>query len=281
MRDLSRKSFYNISRIKMKNIVSVVTLLLFVSFAAYSRAQSQNDAFQSEVQIGIDEHLGDFLPEGIELVDIEGNKVQLSSMLDKATILSFVYYRCPGICTPLMDAIAEVVNLSDLTLGKDFQVLTISFDPSEGPELAMKKRNNYSMLVKKEGMENGWRFYTADSLNVARLTNAVGFKYRRTGNDFIHSASLIFVSPNGKITRYLNGTYFLPFELKLAVVETSQGMVGGTVNKVLKFCYSYDPSGKSYVMNVTKIAGTLMIFMALMVLAILMIKPKRKEKTNQ
>jgi protein SCO1 len=125
-------------------------------------------------------------------------------------------------------------------------------------------------------MEQGWRFFTGDSATVSNLTNATGFKYRRTGNDFIHSASLIFVSPQGKITRYLNGTYFLPFELKLAVIETSQGKVGGTVNKVLKFCYSYDPSGKTYVMNVTKIAASIMIFMALIVLSILFLKPKRK-----
>lgn len=254
-------------------------LMVALLWSAMIGAFPQDVNFQSDVQIGIDEHLGEYLPEDIELVDIDGNKVMLKSMLDKATIVNFVYYRCPGICTPLMDAIAEVVNLSDMELGKDYQVITISFDPTEGPELAKKKRNNYSLLVKKEGMEKGWRFYTADSANVVKATNAAGFKFKRTGNDFIHSASLIFVSPDGKITRYLNGTYFLPFELKLAVVETSKGQVGGTVNKILKFCYSYDPSGKSYVMNVTKIAGTLMIFMALLVLAILMFKPKKK--TNQ
>lgn len=239
-----------------------------------AKAQSET-MIQSDVMIGIDEQLGNFLPSDIELTDIEGNKVQLASLLDKPTILNFVYYRCPGICTPLMDAIAEVVNLSDMELGKDYQVITISFDPSEGPDLAKRKRNNYSLLIKKENMEQGWRFFTGDSATVSNLTNATGFKYRRTGNDFIHSASLIFVSPQGKITRYLNGTYFLPFELKLAVIETSQGKVGGTVNKVLKFCYSYDPSGKTYVMNVTKIAASIMIFMALIVLAILFLKPKR------
>jgi protein SCO1 len=256
----------------MRQFLFVLTLLSLQVGTA--RAQSET-MVQSDVMIGIDEQLGNFLPSDIELIDIEGNKVQLASLLDKPTILNFVYYRCPGICTPLMDAIAEVVNLSDMELGKDYQVITVSFDPSEGPDLAKRKRNNYSLLIKKENMELGWRFFTADSATAANLTNATGFKYRRTGNDFIHSASLIFVSPQGKITRYLNGTYFLPFELKLAVIETSQGKVGGTVNKVLKFCYSYDPSGKTYVMNVTKIAASIMIFMALIVLSILFLKPKR------
>jgi protein SCO1/2 len=253
--------------------------MMVVLASGLVQAQQPN-AKQSDVLIGIDEQLGSYLPTDIELIDIEGNKVKLASMLDKPTILNFVYFRCPGICTPLMNAVAEVVNLSDMELGKDYQIITVSFDPSEGSDLAKKKRNNYSMLVKKPGMETGWRFFTGDSLNIARLTDSTGFKYRRTGNDFIHSASLIFISPQGKITRYLNGTYFLPFELKLAVVETAKGQVGGTVNKLLDFCYSYDPSGKTYVMNVTKISASVMIFMALLVLGILLFKPKRKTNSN-
>lgn len=235
----------------------------------------QNVGSQTNVQVGIDEQLGHYLPKDIEIIDINGNKVQLSSLLDKPTIINFVYYRCPGICTPLMNGVADVVNLSDMDLGKDYQIITISFDPREGYELAQKKRNSYSMLVKKPGMEQGWRFFVADSNNVKKATDAVGFRYRPMGNDFVHSASLCFVAPDGKITRYLNGTYFLPFELKLAVNETAKGQVGGNVNKMLEFCYSYDPTGKTYVMNITKIAGTLILFVGVVVFAILYFYPKR------
>jgi protein SCO1/2 len=246
---------------------------LLIVFLFYLSSQAVEG--QSTVQIGIDEQLGKYLPKDIEIVDINGNKVQLSSLLDKPTIINFVYYRCPGICTPLMNGLAEVINLSDLELGKDYQVITISFDPREGYELAEKKRNNYSMLVKKPGMEQGWRFFVADSVNVKKATDAVGFRYKPMGNDFVHSASLCFVTPDGKITRYLNGTYFLPFELKLAVNETAKGQVGGNVNKLLEFCYSYDPTGKTYVMNITKISGTIILFMGLLVFGILYFYPKR------
>lgn len=251
----------------MKLYVLLLGFLIFFNF--------QSVESQSNVQVGIDEQLGKYLPEDIELTDIKGNKVQLFSLLDKPTIINFVYYRCPGICTPLMNGVAEVVNLSDMELGKDYQIITISFDPREGYELAEKKRNSYSMLVKKPGMEQGWRFFVADSANAAKATNAVGFRFRPMGNDFVHSASLCFVAPDGKITRYLNGTYFLPFELKLAVNETAKGQVGGNVNKMLEFCYSYDPTGQTYVMNITKIAGTLILFIGIVVFAILYYYPKR------
>ena len=231
-------------------------------------------------KIGINERLGEYLPKDISVINIAGATVPLSSIINaKPTVLNFVYYRCPGVCTPLMDGITEVVNLSDMQLGKDYQIVTISFDYSESYQLAEKKRNNYSMIVKKEGMEEGWLFYTADSANVSRLTNATGFSYKKTGNDFIHTAGLILISPDGKITRYLNGTYFLPFELKLAVIEASKGIPGPTVNRILQFCYSYDPAGQTYVLNITKVAGILIIIIAGLVLLVLTIKPKRTVKT--
>ncbi len=232
---------------------------------------------QETKEIGVKEHLNENVPGDIKLIDINGDTIQLGALFNKPTVLSLVYYRCPGICTPLMDGITEVVNLSDMELGKDYQIVTVSFDYTEGPQLALKKRNNYSMLVKKDGMEKGWQFFTADSANVARLTNAIGFSYKKTGTDFIHTAGLVLISPEGKITRYLNGTYFLPFEFKLAVIESSKGIPGPTVNRILQFCYSYDPVGQSYVLNITKVAGILIIVIAGLVLLVLTVKPKNKQ----
>ncbi len=231
-------------------------------------------------KIGIEEHLNEYLPKDIQVININGDTLNLSSVIqNKPTVLNLVYYRCPGICTPLMDGLAEVINLSDLQLGQDYQVVTVSFDYNESSELALKKRNNYSLVVKKEGMANGWLFFTADSSNITRLTQATGFSYKRTGNDFIHTAGLILISPEGKITRYLNGTYFLPFEFKLAVIEASKGIPGPTVNKILQFCYSYDPVGQAYVLNITKVAGLLIIIIAGLAWLVLTIKPKKSVKS--
>ncbi|TLX77481.1 SCO family protein [Labilibacter sediminis] len=250
----------------MKHLTLVFTLLLSVLICHAEEVK----------KIGVTERLDEYVPKDIQLVNIDGDTVLLSSIVkDKPTVLNFVYYRCPGVCTPLMDGITEVVNLSDMTLGSDYQIVTVSFDYNEGHELAKKKRNNYSMVVEKEGFEDGWLFFTSDSANVSRLTQATGFTYKRTGNDFIHTAGLILLSPDGKITRYLNGTYFLPFELKLAVIESSKGIPGPTVNRILQFCYSYDPVGQAYVLNITKVAGILILVIAGLVLFVLTVKPKK------
>jgi len=271
---------------KMRNqlIKKCFTLIIFgltVSLAAVGQAVMNPAATDDEVEIGVVEHLDEYLPDSISLIDEEGKQVWLSDLIDKPTILNFVYYRCPGICSPLMEAVAGVMDKADVIPGEDYQVLTISFDPGETIDLGIRKKTNYLNLMnnadKVEEAKTGWKFFVSDSASIVRVTQATGFKYKKTGNDFTHAASLIVVSPDGKITRYLNGLYFLPFEWKMAIVEASKGQSGPTINKVLRFCYSYDPEGQSYVLNVTKISGTLILFFAVVFLLVLVLKPKRKK----
>ena len=133
-------------------------------------------------------------------------------------------------------------------------------------------------MEKTEQAKEGWTFYTTDSANIARLTDATGFRYKPVGNDFIHSATLIVTSPNGKITRYMNGIYFLPFELKMSVLDASEGKTGPTINKVLQYCYSFDPEGQEYVFNITKVAGTLIIFFGVVIFLVLILAKRKKTK---
>ena len=229
-------------------------------------------------EIGIVEHLDTFLPTDIYLIDENNQRVCLTDLIDKPTIINWVYFRCPGICSPLMEGLAKVMDESDMVPGVDYQVLTISFDPRETIDLGIKKKANYLNLVnKKEAIAKGWHFFVSDSLSIATGTNATGFKYKRAGMDFTHAASICVVSQKGKITRYLNGIYFLPFDLKMAVVESSKGISAPTINKIMQYCFSYDPVGKTYVLNVTKISGTLILFFALVFFLILIFKPKRKK----
>ena len=259
-------------------------LLFFVLISSFIFGQQVINpaASKDDVEIGVVEHLDQFLPDSISLINESGQHVWLSDVIDKPTVINFVYYRCPGICSPLMEAIAGVMDKSDLVPGVDYQVLTISFDPTETIELGIRKKGNYLNLMtkKKEEAKTGWLFFTSDSASIARATNATGFKYKRTGNDFLHAASVTVVSKDGKITRYLNGLYFLPFEWKMAIVEASKGQSGPTLNKVLRYCYSYDPEGQTYVMNVTKVSGTLILFFAAVFLMILVFKRKKKEILN-
>jgi protein SCO1/2 len=176
-----------------------------------------------------------------------------------------------------MDGLADAMDGNDLVLGEDYQALTISFDAREATFLAVRKKNNYlNLMEKKEQAEKGWHFFTSDSASIARLTEAAGFRFKPTGNDFIHSATLIILDPQGKITRYMNGIYFLPFELKMSLLDAAEGKSGPTINRVLQYCYSYDPEGQKYALNITKVSATLILFFALVLLLVLFFSKKRK-----
>ena len=272
MKNLSESVKTKIMRINFLLMLALLSTIVFAQDVINPVAN--ND----DVEIGVVEHLDEFLPDSILLINENGQLVWLADVIDKPTIINFVYYRCPGICSPLMEAVAGVMDKSDLVPGIDYQVLTISFDPTETIDLGIRKKANYLNLMsnKVEEAKTGWLFFTSDSASIVRATNATGFKYKKTGNDFLHAASLTVVSKEGKITRYLNGMYFLPFEWKMAIVEASKGQSGPTLNKVLRFCYSYDPVGQTYVMNITKISGTLILFFGLVFLLVLVLKPKRR-----
>ena len=253
-------------------------LLFFILFSGISLyGQKAFDDLTKDPEIGIVEHLDEFLPTDIYLIDENNQRVLLTDIIDKPTIINWVYFRCPGICSPLMEGLAKVMDASDLVADVDYQVLTISFDPSESIDLGIRKKTSYLNLVdKKETIKQGWKFFVSDSASIAKGTNAVGFKYKITGKDFLHAASVTVVSPKGKITRYLNGIYFLPFDFKMAIIESSKGMSAPTINKIMQYCFSYDPVGQAYVLNVTKISGTLILFVAMIFFLVLIFKPKRK-----
>lgn len=264
--------------LKLSGNKSFFLLTCFIlAFGSISFGQKVFTDNSKNVEIGIVEHLDDFLPTDIYLIDENNQRVLLTDLIDKPTVINFVYFRCPGICSPLMEGLAKVMDESDLVAGVDYQVLTISFDPRETIDLGIKKKNNYLNLVtKKETISKGWKFFVSDSASIVKGTNAVGFKYKRTGQDFAHAAAIVVVSPKGKITRYLTGIYFLPFDFKMAIIEASKGLSAPTITKIMQYCFSYDPVGKAYVLNVTKITGTIILFFAVIFFLVLIFKPKRK-----
>lgn len=276
----------------MKQIKKILIAAGIIAFFAFSVSAQQQGQLEDQViqpedsqipdgQVGVTEHLNETIPSDITLVNQYGEEVNIMELVDKPTILNFVYYRCPGICSPLMNGIAEFVDKLDMQIGEDYQILTISFDHREGTELAKRKHVNYMKMIEKNIPADGWTFYTADSVDIHKITDATGFKFMRTGEDFAHSATLIMLSPEGKITRYLHGTYFLPFEVKMSIVEASEGKVGATINRVLQYCYSYDPTGQKYVLNITKITGTFIMIVAVIIFLVLIIKPKKHKKNSK
>ena len=247
------------------------TLFVLVLFAA-KQANGQ-----SHPRVGIEEKLGQTMPLEQELYDESGHLVSLKSLVNKPTIFTFVYFRCPGICTPLLNELTKTVDKTDLVLGKDYQIITISFDHRETPDIAAGKKDNYMNLLKKQEDPNGWRFLTADSLTIQRVTDGAGFYFMRSGNDFVHAGALIVVSPEGKITRYINGIQYLPFDVKMAVYEASTGKVGPTIAKLLNFCYSYNPAGHTYSLNFMRISFVLTLGLVGVFVVVFIARPRKKQ----
>lgn len=232
-------------------------------------------------ELGVYERLDEYISDDLVFTDDKFNKINLKESIDKPTILTLVYYECPGICSPLLNGLAEAMDKTDIDLGEDYQVYTISFSHTEKPPLASKKKNSYEKLVTHGDPKNYWNFFTGDSITISRLFDQVGYKVKKEGKEYIHPGTLIVISPKGKITRYLYGTtYFLPFDLKMAIVEAADEKSGPTINKMLKYCFSYDPEGQKYVLNFTKISGTLILLIVLGLLVTLVIKGRKNIKTQ-
>ncbi|MFC2150900.1 SCO family protein [Bacteroidota bacterium] len=258
----------------MRKITTVFVVFLTL---ATLKLNSQEAINQDILEIGWLEHLEDTIP--LDLVfNSEVNKtVTLRELIDKPTVLSFVYFNCPGVCNPLQESISRVVEKTDMELGKDYQILTISFDVSDTPEKAQKKKKNFIQNIVKKKADH-WMYLTGDQENIDAITEAVGFKYKATGLDFAHPSGIILLSPEGKITRYLYGLDFLPFDLKMAIIEAQQGLAKPTINKVLQYCFNYDPKGQGYTLSVTRVAGTIIMFIAVLVFVGLIVSRRRSIK---
>ena len=228
-----------------------------------------------ETDIGLDEKLGQYIPLDLSFMDETGKPVALKEYFGKPVILTLVYYRCPGLCSPLLSGVADMVDKLDMEIGKDYNIVTVSFDPTEDYETAAGKKSNYLDNMKKKIPENSWHFLTGDSISDARITDAVGFRYKKRDDQYVHSAVITVLSPDGKIARYLYGTDFLPLDVKLALTEASEGKSGPTINKFLKLCFSYDPKGKRYALNITRIAGGITLLMIAGFFIVLTFKKKK------
>lgn len=241
--------------------------------AAFAKIYGQ----EKKSEVGIDEKLGQTIPTNLTLIDEYGKPVKLAELTKgKPFALTLVYFRCPGICSPLLTGFTKTIDLTDLVPGKDFQIITVSFDPTETYLTGSEKKKNYLGQLKNKQLSNeDWRFLTADSATIAQLTDAVGFRYIKKDNEYIHSGVLTLLSPTGKITRYLYGTDFLPMDFKLGIIEAAEGKVGTTISKVVSLCYTYDPEGKRYVLDVTRIAGGGMLFIIGIFIVILIVKKKK------
>ena len=185
-------------------------------------------------------------------------------MNDKPTIISMNYYNCPGICSTQFAAVASLIDLLDAKT-KDFQVLTISIEPTDTPKLALEKKDTFykSLVLKPNFPKEQWKFLSGSADNIKKFSDSIGYQYKKIIDkngviDYIHPGSLIVLSPKGKITRYIYGIKYSPFDVKMALIEASEERVGGIRVQALKYCFAYDAESKKYIFQWEKIVGGLM-----------------------
>lgn len=234
----------------------------------------------AEAAVGVDEKLGSHIPLDIILRDEHGQPVRLAELISGPTIILPVYYSCTNVCNFLQSGLARVLPDIKRTPGKDYLVLSISFDETETPVQAARYKRMYLTAITTPFPEEGWRFLTGDAANIRRLTDAAGYHFKRSGRDFIHPVASFVLTGDGMIVRYLYGTTFLPKDLTLALVEAREGKVGTTIRKLVDFCFTFDKNNKTYVFNLLRVSATVVILSSGGFLAFLLLAGKKRRRNH-
>jgi len=227
-----------------------------VSAAALASAQPAQEKPAALRDVGYDQRLGEQVPLGLVFRDEAGRTVTLRSLFrGRAVVLSLVYYQCPMLCTLTLNGLASALSVLTFDVGKDFDAVTVSFEPKETPALAAAKKKAHLERYRRPGAAEGWHFLTGDAPAIASLTRAVGFRYAWDAEtrQYAHPAGLVVLTPDGRIARYMYGVEYAPRDLRLALVEASQRRIGNPVDTVLLYCYRYDPARGRYAASVLRL----------------------------
>ena len=200
--------------------------------------------------VGIDQKLDAQLPLNLTFRDEAGREVPLSSFFQpkKPVILALVYYRCPMLCTQILNGLESSLKAVSFNPGREFEIVSVSFDPKDTPEIAASKKQMYLRRYARPGTANGWHFLTGDEANIRALTVAAGFhyKYDAKTDQFAHASGIMLLTPDARLSRYFYGVEYSPRDVRLGLVEASQNKIGSAVDEILLFCYHYDAATGKY-----------------------------------
>lgn len=246
----------------MKLTLAIGILISVFFMNEPSSAQLNQNRPEILDNVGVEEQLGDTIPLNLKFTNSSGDTVQIGDLLEsgKPVLLNPLYYDCPLLCGLVLDGVFKVIDELAWTPGEDYTIISFSIDPAETPELAASVKQEYLDDLDRRGADKGWHFLTGNEPEIRKLTEDIGFKYtydEETG-EYVHLASIMMLSPDGVITRYLYGIEFNEFDLRNALFESADGKIGSAIDKVLLYCYTYDPSSQSYVpvaINIMKIGG--------------------------
>jgi protein SCO1/2 len=228
-----------------------LALLGLLLASLYAEAQVPQPPAPRSVaeRVGIDQKLSEPLPLELTFRDESGRPAPLGSWFGRRpVVLALVYYRCPLLCNLSMNGMLAAFKTLNLRMGTDYQVLLVSIDPRETPELAAQKKSSYLSRYRRPGGEEGWRFLTGEEEAIGRLARACGFRYfyDAKSGQFAHATAIMVATPDGKLSRYLYGLEYSARDLQLALVEASSGKIGSLTDRITLFCYQYDPTTGRY-----------------------------------
>ncbi|KYG66959.1 photosynthetic protein synthase I [Bdellovibrio bacteriovorus] len=283
--------------LNLKTLGTVLSAAVLVMFSTASHAKYDGQPAPKvaseqaeELQgVGIDEKLGAKLDLSLQVKDEAGNSVPLSTYFDgkHPVILSPVYFSCPGLCNFHLNGLTDGLKLmeKDWGVGGKYQVISLSFDSKETPDLAATKKQTYMKIYDRAGAEKGWHFVTADEATVQAITKALGFKFRwdDKAKEWAHASAAVILTPDGTISRYLPGIQFQPQDIKLALNEATEGKIGNFVEHLVLYCFKYDPQQSKYTLaafNVMQVGGAVMVLvMALWLLPVYIRSKRAKNKS--
>lgn len=233
--------------------------------------------------VGIDQLLNNQVPLDLEFKDESGRTVKLADYFkDKPVVLSLVYYNCPMLCTQVLTGLLGTLKTLPMSPGQEFVSISVSFDPSEGPELAAAKKKEYLERLRKPEAASGWHFLTGQEQQIQALTRSVGFRFLwdPVTKQYAHASGIIVLTPQGKVSRYFYGIEYAPRDLRFGLLEASGGRIGSLVDKVILYCYQYEPMRGTYglvMIRVLRVFGILTLITIVALIGFLIYITKKKE----
>jgi protein SCO1/2 len=215
--------------------------------------------------IGLDQKLNETLPLTLDFVDETGKAVKLGDYFGKRpVILALVYYECPMLCTQVLNGLVSALGVMNFTVGREFDIVAVSFDPGETPELARGKKASYIDRYKRPGSDAGWHFLTGSQHSITQLTRAVGFRYAYNAeiDQYAHASGIMVATPDGRLSHYFYGIEYAPRDLRLALIDAADRKIGSPVDQLLLACFHYDPKSGKYslaIMRLVQGAGVLTV----------------------
>lgn len=267
--------------------LSVLLLPAVLSFPFTAEAQLNQGQPEALQGVGIEEHLGDFIPTDAIFATSTGDSVTIASLLEdgKPVILNPLYYECPMLCGLVVDGVLNVAGELAWSPGEEYNIISFSIDPVEDHTLAAKYKQKYLSKLNKKDAEKGWYFLTGKKSQIDKVVRSVGFKYNEVEgtSEYAHSAAIIMLSPEGKITRYLYGIKYNEFDVRNALYESADGQIGSTLEKIVMYCYQYDPDSNSYAplaINIMKVGGLATLIILGIFIGLLWLREKGKKLTS-